>query len=180
MKSPTVVIFEDTKHIVADSNESMTMRYAAGKRVVFIFANSMHIVALHDVVVHEYNSRNDKRYPHDDVIKWKHFPRYWPFVRGIHRSPVNSPHKGQWRGALMFSLIYVWIIGRINNREAGDLRRYRAHYDVIVMKRAPRSLLKPQSASLSHRRIFRLKMFSLDIAQRHDRTTPLPDCRPVY
>ena len=23
---------------------------------------------------------------HDDVIKWKHFPRYWPFVRGIHRS----------------------------------------------------------------------------------------------
>ena len=31
---------------------------------------------------------------HDDVIKWKHFPRYWPFVRGIHRSPVNSPHKG--------------------------------------------------------------------------------------
>ena len=42
---------------------------------------------------------------HDDVIKWKHFPRYWPFVRGIHRSPVNSPHKGQWRGALMFYLI---------------------------------------------------------------------------
>ena len=41
--------------------------------------------------------------PHDDVIKWEHFPRYWPFVRGIHRSPVNSPHKGQWRGALMFS-----------------------------------------------------------------------------
>ena len=45
----------------------------------------------------------------DDVIKWKHFPRYWPFVRGIHRSPVNSPHKGQWRGALMFSLIFAWI-----------------------------------------------------------------------
>ena len=44
---------------------------------------------------------------HDDVIKWKHFPRDWPFVRGIHRSPVNSPHKGQWRGALMFSLIRV-------------------------------------------------------------------------
>ena len=39
---------------------------------------------------------------HDDVIKWKHFPRYWRFVRGIHRWPVNSPHKGQWRGALMF------------------------------------------------------------------------------
>ena len=38
----------------------------------------------------------------DDVIKWKHFPRYWPFVRWIHRYPMNSPHKGQWRGALMF------------------------------------------------------------------------------
>ena len=48
---------------------------------------------------------------HDDVIKWKHFPRYWPFVRGIHRSPVNSPHKGQWRGTLIFSLICVWING---------------------------------------------------------------------
>ena len=33
---------------------------------------------------------------HDDVIKWKTFPRYWSFVRGIHRSVVNSPYKGQW------------------------------------------------------------------------------------
>ena len=70
---------------------------------------------------------------HDDVIKWKQFPRYWPFVRGIHRSPVNSPHKGQWRGVLMFSLICARINGWVNNREAGDLRRYRCHYDVIVM-----------------------------------------------
>ena len=70
---------------------------------------------------------------HDDVIKWKHFQRYWPFVRGIHRSPVNSPHKGQWRGALVFSLICVWINGWVNNREAGDLRRYHAHYVIIVM-----------------------------------------------
>ena len=71
---------------------------------------------------------------HDDVIKWKHFPRYWPFVRGIHWSTVNSPHKGQWRGALMFSLICVWINGWVNNRGAGDLRRYLAHYDVTVMQ----------------------------------------------
>ena len=70
---------------------------------------------------------------HDDVIKWKHFPRYWPFVLGIHRSPVNSPHKGQWGWALIFSLICVWINGWVNNREAGDLIRYRAHYDVTVM-----------------------------------------------
>ena len=43
--------------------------------------------------------------PHDDDIKWKHFLHYWLFVQGILRSPVNSPHKGQWRGAMMFSLI---------------------------------------------------------------------------
>ena len=70
---------------------------------------------------------------HDDVIKWKHFPRNWPFVRGIHRSPVNSPHKGQWRGALMFTLICARINVWVNTREAGDLRRYCPHYDVIVM-----------------------------------------------
>ena len=55
------------------------------------------------------------------------------FVRGIHWSPVNSPHKGQWCGALMFSLIWAWMNGWVNNREAGDLRCHRTHYDVIVM-----------------------------------------------
>ena len=64
----------------------------------------------------------------------QHFPRYWPFVRGIHRSPVNSPHKGQWRGALMLSLICAWKKAWVNNPEADVLRRHRAHYDVTVMK----------------------------------------------
>ena len=67
------------------------------------------------------------------IIKWKHFPYYWPFVRGIHRSPVNSPHKGQWCGAFMFSLNCAWTNGWVNNRNAGDLRRNHAHYDVNVM-----------------------------------------------
>ena len=62
---------------------------------------------------------------HDDVIKWEHFPRY--------RSSVNSPDKGQWRGALMLSLIYAWTNAWVNNRNAGDLRRHRAHYDGTVM-----------------------------------------------
>ena len=70
---------------------------------------------------------------HDDVIKWKHFPCNWPFVWGIHRSPVNYPCKGQWRGALMFSLICAWINNWVNNGEAGDLRCHRAHYNVSVM-----------------------------------------------
>ena len=68
---------------------------------------------------------------------WRHqmkkFPRYWPFVWGIHRSTVNFPHKGQWGGVLMFSLICAWTNGWANNPYAGDLSRHRAHYDVIVM-----------------------------------------------
>ena len=77
--------------------------------------------------------KNSNNILHDDVTKWKRFPRHWSFVRGIHRSPVNSPHKDQWRGALMFSLICAWMNGWVNNGEAGDLRRHRAHYDVTVM-----------------------------------------------
>ena len=87
---------------------------------------------------------------HDDVIKWKHFPRNWPFVREIHRSPVNFPHKGQWRGALMFSLIYAWINGWVNNREAGDLRLQHGHYDVIVMQRISWCLNMICWLSMSH------------------------------
>ena len=48
---------------------------------------------------------------HDDVIKWKHFPRYWPFVREIHRSPVNSPYKGQWRESFV-----IFFHLRLNKR----------------------------------------------------------------
>ena len=70
---------------------------------------------------------------YDGVMAWKHFPRNWPFVRGIQRSPVDSPHKGQWRGALMFSLNCAWMYSWVNKRGAGGLRRQRAHYDVSVM-----------------------------------------------
>ena len=66
--------------------------------------------------------------------RWRHqiktFPRYWPFVRGIHRWPMNFPHKGQWRGAF-FSLIYAWINDWVNN--LGDFRRHCANNDVTVM-----------------------------------------------
>ena len=60
------------------------------------------------------------------------FSRYWTFVRGIHRWhrwPVNSPHIDQWRGAL----ICPWVHGWVNNHEAGDLKRHRAHCDITVM-----------------------------------------------
>ena len=52
---------------------------------------------------------------------------------GEFTGPGDFPHKGQWRGALMFSLICAWINDWVNNREAGDLRRHRGHYDVNVM-----------------------------------------------
>ena len=78
----------------------------------------------HDVIVMSWDI-------HDDVIEWKHFPRYWPFVCGEFTGLRWIPL--QWRGALMFSLICAWINGWVNNRGAGDLRRHRAHYDVIVI-----------------------------------------------
>ena len=81
----------------------------------------------------------------DDVIKRKDFPSYCPFVWGIHRSPANSPHKGQWRGALMFSLICAQINDWINNREASDLRRHRTYCDVIVMVRIEETCLSQLS-----------------------------------
>ena len=68
---------------------------------------------------------------HDDVIKWKHFSCYWPFVWRIHRTPVICSHKGQWHRALIFSLSCA--NGCANNWDAGDLRCHHAHYDVTVM-----------------------------------------------
>ena len=97
----------------------------------FIWHFIMHVAA------YPWYDWNESILVHDDVIKWKHFPRNWPFVRGIHRSPVNSPHKGPWRGALMFSLNCARINDWVNNGEAGDLRRNRVHYDVIVMSMDP-------------------------------------------
>ena len=84
----------------------------------------------------------------DDVIKWKHFPRYWPFVRENHRWPLNSPHKGRWHGALMLSLICTWINAWVNNREAGDLIHHSADYDVIVM--LPNIIPSTMSINLTH------------------------------
>ena len=70
---------------------------------------------------------------HFDVIEWKHFFALLTLCGGIHWSPVNFSHKGQWRGALMFSLIFAWTNGWVNYRDVGDLRRHHANYDVTVM-----------------------------------------------
>ena len=70
----------------------------------------------------------------DDVIRCKHFPCYWPFKWGINRSIVDSPHKGQWCGALMFSVMPAWPKEWTNNRDASDLRRHHGRCDVTVMQ----------------------------------------------
>ena len=68
---------------------------------------------------------------------WRHqmetFSALLALCAGNSPVPVNSPHKGQWRGALMFSLICARINDWVNNREAGDLRRHHDHHDVNVM-----------------------------------------------
>ena len=70
---------------------------------------------------------------------WRHqmetFSALLTICAGNSPVPGEFQHKGQWRGALMFSLICVWINGLVNFGVAGDLRRYRVHYDVIVMSR---------------------------------------------
>ena len=78
----------------------------------------------------------------DHVIQWSLYTGFIVLLWWRHQMetfsallalwPVNSPHKGQWSGALMFSLICACINRWVNNREADDLRRHRAHYDVIV------------------------------------------------
>ena len=71
------------------------------------------------------------------VSWWRHqmetFSALLVICVGIHRSPVNSPHKGQWRGDLMFSLIGCLNKRLSKHRNTSDLRHHRAHYDVNVM-----------------------------------------------
>ena len=75
-------------------------------------------------------------YQHDDVIKWKHFFR------------VTGPLCGEFTGHRWIPLTKAsdaefwcflwsapWTNGGVNNRDADDLRRHRAHYDVIVMSK---------------------------------------------
>ena len=92
----------------------------------------------HDWHIHLfYVTISQSHYIHDDIVNWKHFPCYWPFVQKIHQSPVNAPQKGQWHGALMFSLICIWTNSWLNNRDASDLRRHYAHYNVTVIRLLP-------------------------------------------
>ena len=81
-------------------------------------------------------THNELKVRHPDILRTWSFISWWNIfcVTGpLCGEFTGSPNKGQWRGALLFSLICVWINGWVNNYEAGDLRRHRGHYDVIVM-----------------------------------------------
>ena len=75
------------------------------------------------------------------VIWWRHemetFSAYWQFMWGIHRSRMNTPHKGQWFGALMFYLICAWTNSRVNNWYASNSRLHPAHHDVTNIYKYP-------------------------------------------
>ena len=104
---------------------------------------------------------------HDDVIKWKHFLRYWPFVREIHWSSVNPPHKFQWRGDSMFFLICVWINGWVNNREAPDLRRHCVHYDCNDLLVASTPTYSQLKALVIHFHILELSLSFIKLELLH-------------
>ena len=89
--------------------------------------------------------------------------KFWNRPTGLLCGPANSSHKGQSRGAFMFSLICAQIKGWVNNREAGDWRRHRAHHDVIVMYKPHRLLQQLASGQTS----FQSEDFNMS-----DRITP--------
>ena len=68
------------------------------------------------------------RYSHDDIIKCTHLPRQWPFVRGIHRSPVDSPHKGHVTGTFDVPFLLIRTDGWTNTRLTGNSRRHDSQF----------------------------------------------------
>ena len=123
--------YNGTEHI--PSNMHM-IRFCCDYIIISLWIHMIHLPIFFRVTSLALGQSSYCRIAQDDVIKWEHFPRYWPCVSGIHSSPVNSFHRGQWRRALMFSLICTWTYGWVNIRDAGDLRRHRDHYDVTVMQ----------------------------------------------
>ena len=117
------------------------------------------------------------------IVCWNRLFRRRPKKTSKHRvaglcegnPPVDSPHKGKWRGALMFSVISTWTCGfthkyqwsgalmfslvcawtngSANNQDASDLRLHRAHYDVTLMNN---SLCPPgNSIAINYNNYFR-------------------------
>ena len=127
-------------HTDADDDNTRRPKLASGKK--------------HGKINTCYDTRQLKHWKQRDKAWCRHqmeiFSASLTFVRGIHRSPVNSPHKGQWHGALMFSLIGARTNGWANNRDAGDLIRHRAHYNVTVMSKKAMGCMGTMSVILNN------------------------------
>ena len=124
----------------------------------------------------------------NDMMTWSdgNIFRVTGHLCGEFTGPGEFPHKGQWSGALMISLICVWINGWVNNREAGDLRRYLAHYDVIVMTSAhflsPFQLVNCETlisvSTILSKSIFSLNVLRTYLSKEHGflkSVSPVPD-----
>ena len=124
------------RHHFSTNNPSPTKRHYADNTYIWFRVTNMIDLSISRTCKLKKSASEKSRgfyLYHDDVIKSKHFPCYWPFMWGFHRSPVNCPKKSQWRGSLMCSLICAWTNAWINNQDDGYLRRHRAHYEVTVM-----------------------------------------------
>ena len=116
----------------AKGNYRLQLAVIFSEVFVFISHRYVHVTVLCKSTGHTWKPRRMtcsihgiRPHNYHDVIKWKHSPCHWPFVRGTHGSPVNFPGKDKSHGAS--------INGWVNNRGTGDLGRHRVHYDVILM-----------------------------------------------
>ena len=96
------------------------------------------------------------------------FSAYWPCMKGIHQSPVDSPHKGRWSQTLMFSLICAWTNGWTNNQDAGDRRHHHAQWrhcnevgSTLYYKSAARWDVWPKHYSLIWYKVFTIRALVL-------------------
>ena len=85
----------------------------------------------HDVISQIILQIRHHGYTFSEFTWWRHqmetFSALLAICAGNSPVPGEFPTQRQRRGALIFSLICVWINGWVNNRDAGNLRRYRAH-----------------------------------------------------
>ena len=86
-----------------NNEQHQLLVYLSEIRTIFFLTKERETMKIHSM---SWTSPVPSMYDiYDDVIKWKHFPRYWPSVKGIHRSLVDPPHKDQWHGALIFLFV---------------------------------------------------------------------------
>ena len=132
-----------------------TIRFLSAKQPRNVWVNNhVNPVETHNTTTMKQSPAQSCSYLMGYTPWWRHqmetFSALLAICVGNSPVPGEFPHKGQWRGALIFSLISVWMNGWVNNREAGDLRRYCAHYDVTVMSTCIRSNLMSWGSYLNY------------------------------